>query len=81
MCPVPDHLKLELSRGALILPAFREFAPRCEPHPACAKWGPMIRMSSGSSLAFQRLSRGTLYFILSVRLAETVEVMPYSIFK
>eukprot|EP00661_Eupelagonemidae_sp_cell13_P012884 gene12884-biopygen12516 len=47
--------------------ASREFAPRCEPHPARAKWCPMIRLSSGSSLAFQRLSRDTLPFILGVK--------------
>eukprot|EP00661_Eupelagonemidae_sp_cell13_P018310 gene18310-biopygen873 len=68
MCPVPDHLKLELIRGARISHASREFAPRCEPHPARAKWNPMIRMNSGRSLAFQRLSRAPLQFILSVRL-------------
>eukprot|EP00661_Eupelagonemidae_sp_cell13_P010496 gene10496-biopygen246 len=56
----------EFSRGALISSASREFAPRCEPHPARAKCGPMIRMSSGSSLAFQRLSRDTLKSILNV---------------
>eukprot|EP00661_Eupelagonemidae_sp_cell13_P014996 gene14996-biopygen5159 len=34
-------------RGTLIWHASREFAPRCESHPARAKCGPMIRMSSG----------------------------------
>eukprot|EP00661_Eupelagonemidae_sp_cell13_P022192 gene22192-biopygen2713 len=57
----------ESRRGTLIWHASREFAPRCEPHPARAKWGPMIRMGSGSSLAFQRLSRDTLKFILGVK--------------
>eukprot|EP00661_Eupelagonemidae_sp_cell13_P025703 gene25703-biopygen3013 len=61
----------EFRRGTLICHASREFAPRCEPHPARAKWGPMIRMSSGSSLVSQRLSRDTLKFIRSVRLAVT----------
>eukprot|EP00661_Eupelagonemidae_sp_cell13_P025762 gene25762-biopygen21015 len=61
----------ECRRGTLIWHASREFAPRCEPHPARAKWSPMIRMGSGSSLAFQRLSRDTLPLILSVRLAVT----------
>eukprot|EP00661_Eupelagonemidae_sp_cell13_P022852 gene22852-biopygen10287 len=44
----------EFRRGALISPAFREFAPRCEPHPARAKCGPMIRMSSGSAKKNER---------------------------
>eukprot|EP00661_Eupelagonemidae_sp_cell13_P022540 gene22540-biopygen1182 len=62
-----------LGRRTLIWHASREFAPRCEPHPARAKWNPMIRMGSGSSLAVQRLSRAPLQFILSVggRLAVT----------
>eukprot|EP00661_Eupelagonemidae_sp_cell13_P020243 gene20243-biopygen19100 len=38
-------------RGTLISPAFREFAPRCEPPPARAKCGAMIRMSSGTRSA------------------------------
>eukprot|EP00661_Eupelagonemidae_sp_cell13_P021007 gene21007-biopygen13159 len=46
---------------------FPRVRARCEPHPARAKCGPMIRMSSGSSLAFQRLSRDTLPFILGVK--------------
>eukprot|EP00661_Eupelagonemidae_sp_cell13_P025773 gene25773-biopygen15060 len=57
----------EFRRGTLIWHASREFAPRCEPHPARAKWGPMIRMSSGSSLALQRLSREPLRPILGVK--------------
>eukprot|EP00661_Eupelagonemidae_sp_cell13_P001486 gene1486-biopygen7791 len=47
------------------------FAPRSEPPHARAPGAQMIRIASGSSLAFQRLSRATLKFILSVRLAET----------
>eukprot|EP00661_Eupelagonemidae_sp_cell13_P024443 gene24443-biopygen8944 len=65
------HIEEAFRRGTLIWHASREFAPRCEPDPARAKWGPMIRMSSGSSLAFQRLSQDTPPFILSVRLAGT----------
>eukprot|EP00661_Eupelagonemidae_sp_cell13_P008663 gene8663-biopygen19659 len=61
----------ESRRGTLIWHAPREFAPRCEPHPARAKWGPVIRLRSGSRLAFQRLSRDVLKFILSIRLAAT----------
>eukprot|EP00661_Eupelagonemidae_sp_cell13_P024463 gene24463-biopygen11902 len=57
----------DFRRGTLIGHASREFAPRCEPHPARAKWCPMIRLSSGSSLAFQRLSRDTHPFILGVK--------------
>eukprot|EP00661_Eupelagonemidae_sp_cell13_P023771 gene23771-biopygen4359 len=33
-------------RGTRIWHAYCEFAPRCEPHPERAKWGPMIRMGS-----------------------------------
>eukprot|EP00661_Eupelagonemidae_sp_cell13_P019469 gene19469-biopygen964 len=39
--------------------------------PGARKVGPDDRMSSGSSLAFQRLSREPVPFILSVRLAGT----------
>eukprot|EP00661_Eupelagonemidae_sp_cell13_P016986 gene16986-biopygen9829 len=51
----------------------RPFASRSGPPHACAPGAQMIRMASGSSLAFQRLSRDTPPFILSVRLAETRE--------
>eukprot|EP00661_Eupelagonemidae_sp_cell13_P001087 gene1087-biopygen22744 len=59
----------ESPRGTLLWHAPCEFTPRCEPHPARAEWGPMIRMGSGSSLAFQRLSPTLRSSILSVRLA------------
>eukprot|EP00661_Eupelagonemidae_sp_cell13_P013445 gene13445-biopygen8027 len=49
------------------------FAPRSEPLRTHAPGTQMIRMSSGSSLAFQRRSRGTLFSNLGVRMAETVE--------
>eukprot|EP00661_Eupelagonemidae_sp_cell13_P013614 gene13614-biopygen11085 len=62
----------EFRRGTLISPASREFAPRCEPHPARAKCGLMIRMRSGSRLAFQRLSRDTLKSILGVKVGGNV---------
>eukprot|EP00661_Eupelagonemidae_sp_cell13_P025649 gene25649-biopygen1474 len=45
-----------IRRGALISPAFREFAPRCEPPPARAKCGPMIWMSSGREAAGEALT-------------------------
>eukprot|EP00661_Eupelagonemidae_sp_cell13_P014773 gene14773-biopygen6611 len=47
------------------------FAPRSEPPHAHAPGAQIMRMASGSSLAFQRLSRDTPNCILSVRLAET----------
>eukprot|EP00661_Eupelagonemidae_sp_cell13_P018160 gene18160-biopygen17380 len=47
------------------------FAPRSEPPHARAKWSPMIRMASGSSLASQRWSRAPLSSILGAWLAET----------
>eukprot|EP00661_Eupelagonemidae_sp_cell13_P012138 gene12138-biopygen7917 len=47
------------------------FAPRCEPPRARAPGAQMIRVGAGSSLAFQRVSRRTLYTVLSARLAET----------
>eukprot|EP00661_Eupelagonemidae_sp_cell13_P013928 gene13928-biopygen18597 len=50
------------------------FAPLSGPQPTRAKWGPMIRMGSGSSLASQRLSREPLRAILSVRLSTRVYV-------
>eukprot|EP00661_Eupelagonemidae_sp_cell13_P014644 gene14644-biopygen18651 len=50
-------------------PSRREPPSRSEPPHARAPGAQMIRMASGSSLAFQRLSRYTLPFILSVRLA------------
>eukprot|EP00661_Eupelagonemidae_sp_cell13_P020277 gene20277-biopygen8540 len=37
----------------------------------------MILVGAGSSPAFQRVSRGTLFSILGARLAETVEVRQY----
>eukprot|EP00661_Eupelagonemidae_sp_cell13_P014594 gene14594-biopygen9649 len=43
------------------------FAPRSGPHPARAPGAQMIQMASGSSLAFQRLSRESLRAFLSVR--------------
>eukprot|EP00661_Eupelagonemidae_sp_cell13_P023710 gene23710-biopygen5850 len=46
------------------------FAPRCEPPRARAPGPQMIWMESGSSLAFHRLSRDSIYAILSVRLAK-----------
>eukprot|EP00661_Eupelagonemidae_sp_cell13_P007622 gene7622-biopygen13603 len=52
------------------------FTPRSEPPHARAKWSPMIRMVSGSSLAFQRLSRDTLPFILSVRPTLSPDPLP-----
>eukprot|EP00661_Eupelagonemidae_sp_cell13_P024832 gene24832-biopygen5964 len=51
--------------------SFGHFMPCSQPLCTCAKWSPMIRMTSGSSLTSQRLSRITLFSILSVRLAET----------
>eukprot|EP00661_Eupelagonemidae_sp_cell13_P015844 gene15844-biopygen14288 len=47
------------------------FAPQSEPPRARAPGAQMIRMASGSSLAFQGLSRDTPNCILSVRLAGT----------
>eukprot|EP00661_Eupelagonemidae_sp_cell13_P003154 gene3154-biopygen18684 len=47
------------------------FAPRSESPHARAKWGPMIRVASGSSLAFQRQSRASLFSILGAWVAET----------
>eukprot|EP00661_Eupelagonemidae_sp_cell13_P019797 gene19797-biopygen7008 len=57
------------------------FAPRCEPPRARAKWGPMSRMGSGSSLAVQRPSRDTAFSILSAwlpkrRFRESCVVIP-----
>eukprot|EP00661_Eupelagonemidae_sp_cell13_P013022 gene13022-biopygen7982 len=50
------------------------FAPRSEPPRARPPGAQMIRMASdGSSLVSRRLSRDTLKFIISVRLAETRE--------
>eukprot|EP00661_Eupelagonemidae_sp_cell13_P010759 gene10759-biopygen21339 len=57
---------LQLGARDLGIPAF---APPSEPPHARAPGAQMIRMASGSSLAFQRLSRDTPNFILSVRLA------------
>eukprot|EP00661_Eupelagonemidae_sp_cell13_P022421 gene22421-biopygen16246 len=52
--------------------------PRRDPaHAARAPGAQMIRMPADRSLAFQRMSRDTPNFILSVRLAETVEVRQY----
>eukprot|EP00661_Eupelagonemidae_sp_cell13_P022840 gene22840-biopygen16291 len=42
----------EFPRRTLLWHASHEFAPRCEPHPARAKWGPIIRMGSGSTPLF-----------------------------
>eukprot|EP00661_Eupelagonemidae_sp_cell13_P018739 gene18739-biopygen15995 len=46
-------------------PGTLAFAPRCEPPRARAPGAQMIRLASGSSLAFQRLSRDTPSFGLS----------------
>eukprot|EP00661_Eupelagonemidae_sp_cell13_P016514 gene16514-biopygen745 len=52
---------------ALGIPAF---APRSEPPHARAPGAQMMWVTSGSSLAFQRVSRDTPNCILSVRLAK-----------
>eukprot|EP00661_Eupelagonemidae_sp_cell13_P010437 gene10437-biopygen3299 len=54
------------------------FAPRPGPHPACAPGTQMIRLASGRSLAFQRLSRDTPRLIFRVWLAATRFCLPNS---
>eukprot|EP00661_Eupelagonemidae_sp_cell13_P010450 gene10450-biopygen7764 len=58
-----------LSRVGARYLAILAFAPRSGPPHARATGAQMIRMASGSSLAFQRLSREPLRVFLSVRLA------------
>eukprot|EP00661_Eupelagonemidae_sp_cell13_P025390 gene25390-biopygen13514 len=65
-------------RAAQSSTGFSSFAPRCEPPRARAPGAQMIRMGAGSSPALQRLSRPTIYAILSARVGKssTTDLLP-----
>eukprot|EP00661_Eupelagonemidae_sp_cell13_P002241 gene2242-biopygen15515 len=71
-----DRRLVQLSNDGLGTPSRSflvsgHFMPRFHSLCSAQKWSPMIRMASGSSLAFQGLPQITLVSFLSVRFAET----------